>query len=159
MKKLFFLVAYVAISCVNAIAQNVQSGLPVSLALENTISSKTAKVGTPVNFTVASDVYDNDDNLVIPEGTRAFGSITNAKKRGCFGKPGNLAIEITHLILSNGKGVNLQADNLSAIGKKKMAGKVCAYLSFWVWPIFVGVAIHGGYAVLNEGTPVQAYTM
>lgn len=158
MKKYLFFIILSAVSFVTAIAQNVQSGLPVSLELNSEISSKTAKVGAPVRLTVSSDVYDSDDELVIPQGAQAYGEILYVKKRGGFGKPGKLTIGATYITLPNGKKIYIQTDPISAVGKKMVFGKCCAITSFWVWPIFVGLAVKGGYAVINSGTAVQAYT-
>lgn len=147
--------AIVAI-CAQAQSIIVPAGIPVPLQLTNELSSSFVKKGDVVKFRVSSDVYYNDE-LVIPEGAEAQGLVSYAKKRGGCGKGGQLDIEVKTVKLPSGTNIPLQADLLSVKGSKRSCAVVWA--TCWMfWTLAFLPAIKGDYAVMEEGTAVQAYT-
>ena len=66
-------------------------GAPVRLRLENDLRSGRDKVGEPVLFTVAQDVYGPHHVLLIPQGAIAHGHVTASSGRGAFSRNGRLS--------------------------------------------------------------------
>lgn len=66
-------------------------GTPVRLRLENDLRSGRDKVGEPVLFTVAQDVYSPNHVLLIPQGAIAHGHVTASSGRGAFSRNGRLS--------------------------------------------------------------------
>lgn len=65
-------------------------------ALES-ISSKTAAEGSQVRFKVVCDIYDNQNNLIIPYGSTANGIVSEVKKANFLGRRGLIQISINFL--------------------------------------------------------------
>ena len=70
--------------------------IPVSL--NETISSKTHRLGDKVALTVAQDVKV-DGVVLIPQGTRAIGQVTRRTNRGSFGKSGKMDVTFRYIDL------------------------------------------------------------
>ena len=157
MKKVLLVLLVLFCGVVTTVSAQVESGLPVPLALANDISSKYLKVGQDVPFFVTSDVFDNEGELVIPEGTIAKGKVVSNKKRGCFGKGGKFTISIESITLRNGEMIELSGDDLSAKGKKNKYMPVAYVFCYAIFPIIIAAAMKGDYAVLEAGTPIQAF--
>ena len=68
--------------------------IPVSL--NETISSKTHRLGDKVALTVAQDVKV-DGVVLIPQGTRAIGQVTRRTNRGSFGKSGKMDVRFRYI--------------------------------------------------------------
>ena len=66
-------------------------GTLVHLRLENDLCSGRDKVGEPVLFTVAQDVYSPNHILLIPQGAIAHGHVTASSGRGAFSRNGRLS--------------------------------------------------------------------
>jgi hypothetical protein len=74
--------------------------IPVSL--NETISSKTHRLGDQVALTVAQDVKV-DGHVLIPQGTRAIGQVTRRSNRGSFGKSGKMDVTFRYIDLDGTK--------------------------------------------------------
>ena len=68
----------------------------VLVRMNEDLSGKSAKVGTPFYLTVSQDVIHNN-MIVIPRGSRARGEVTWATGKGAFGKSGKMEVEIQYL--------------------------------------------------------------
>lgn len=158
MKKLLSILLVFLCGVFTTTSAQVESGLPVPLALTNGISSKYLKVGQAVPFVVTSEVYDSEGELVLPEGALAYGTVLSNKKRRSFGRPGKFEISVDYVTLPNGEKLELTSDKLSAKGKKNKYMPVVYAFCYGIWPIAIAAAMKGGYAVLDKGTPVQAFT-
>ncbi|HEY5723749.1 MAG TPA: hypothetical protein VIT45_15665 [Allosphingosinicella sp.] len=70
----------------------------IPLSLNETISSKTHRLGDKVALTVAQDVKV-DGVVLIPQGTRAVGQVTRRSNRGSFGKSGKMDVTFRYIDL------------------------------------------------------------
>jgi hypothetical protein len=68
----------------------------VVLTMNETVSSKSHRLGEKFSLTVAQDVKV-DGNTVIPRGTRAVAQITRRTGKGGFGKSGKLDFTVRYL--------------------------------------------------------------
>jgi hypothetical protein len=100
----------------------VAEGTPVSLQLLQDVSSKTANVGDVLDFETNKPVIVGD-RVLIPEGAKAFGKVTEVERRKGFGKAGKLNFTIEYLILANGKVIKLSSE-VKGIGKNKAGAAI-----------------------------------
>lgn len=82
--------------------QTVKAGTRMRVRINETLSSKTAKVGDRFSATVREPVYSSTGAVVIPVGSEVIGrvdSVTPAKKGG---NPGAIDVTFIQLVLPNG---------------------------------------------------------
>jgi hypothetical protein len=83
-------------------------GTPVMLLLDQTIDSAHARMGQRVEFEVSGDVTIGD-RVVIPAGSLALGTVTQATRRGWIGRGGRVSVDINAVRLPGGQVVPLCA--------------------------------------------------
>ncbi len=83
-------------------------GTPVMLLLDQTIDSAHSKMGQRVAFEVSGDVK-LEDRVVIPAGSLALGTVTQATHRGWIGRGGRVSVNIDAVRLPGGQVVPLAA--------------------------------------------------
>ncbi|MFX6202036.1 hypothetical protein ABTF50_21785, partial [Acinetobacter baumannii] len=66
------------------------------------------KVGDQIEFTVAKNIVVGD-KILVTEGTRVVGSVTEASGSKALGKKGKLELSIDYLYLPNGRPVKLRS--------------------------------------------------
>lgn len=159
MKKIISIIFVLTLTMLGTIRAQVPAGLPVPLALAESISSETLKEGQTVKFFVSSEVYNSEGELVIPQNATAYGTVKSVKKRGGFARGGRFTLSIDYLTLPNGEKVELESDNLSAKGKSGSAVSTAMKVCYWMfWTIIIDACIKGENATLDAGTAIQAYT-
>jgi hypothetical protein len=62
----------------------------VNATLSRDLTSATARPGDPVEALVVEPVYDNDKQLVVPQGSKLVGKVSTAKAARSFGRNGRL---------------------------------------------------------------------
>jgi hypothetical protein len=133
---------------------------PISLKVENSISTRTAKVGEIVTLRVAYNVM-KEGQIAIPAGSIAKAQISYLKKPKIFGKAGEIRMTVESLIMPNGNDIKISANELNNQGDSKAAvAWVCFGVSLIIlWPlIFVPFLIKGKDAEINANTTVEAFT-
>ena len=85
-----------------------QDGTPIKLVLKQTVSSATAHVDDSVNFEVIEDVKVNDV-VVIPHGTAAMATVTEAQEKRRMGRAGKLDVNVDWVRLIDGEKAPLRA--------------------------------------------------
>ncbi len=70
--------------------------------MNETVSSKTARVGDRFTTTVTEPVYSNTGVVVIPSGSEVVGKVTAVQKAGRGGKVGTIDASFVELVLPNG---------------------------------------------------------
>ena len=80
----------------------VSSGKHVQVRMNNTISSKTARVGNTFTATTTEPVYSTNGVVVVPEGSELIGRVDAAVPAQKGGKPGTIDVSFTRLRLPNG---------------------------------------------------------
>lgn len=158
MKKLSVILMTMFMCGILSVNAQVESGLPVPVALQNEISTKFVKEGDMIPFLVTSEVYDNEGELIIPEGTIAYGSVVKKKVRKIFGKGAALEIGIDHVALADGTKIPLYADNLLTQGKDNKLTKILGITGCFYLVGFPFIFVKGKHAIFEAGTVMQAYT-
>jgi hypothetical protein len=127
------------------------SNTEVTLRMNDELTSKSARVGTEFNLSVAEDViYQN--YVVIPRGTRGVGEVTWLTGRGAFGKSGKMEIQLRYL--------EIGGRHVSISGKYRQEGEGNTVATIGA---VIAVGVFGGFvtghsAVIPEGRELKAYT-
>ncbi len=133
-------------------------GTPIRLRLSRTISSATEQVGNEVNFEVLEEVKVNDI-VVIPKGSLALGTVTDAEHKKTMGRAGRLQVNIDSVRLADGEKTALKATEGGKAGGHvgAMTGAMVAtsIVLLPAAPLFL--FMHGKDMTIPEGTEVTAY--
>lgn len=128
----------------------IPGGTILKIELAKELSSKTAKVGDPVQLRIVENLIINDV-VVIPSGTRVKGVVTKARKSGALGRGGKLEFSIVSVDTLNGVTVPLEYTK----GDKK-GGDGGAVAVFALVSVVGGLFMKGKNVVYNEGLQFDA---
>ena len=136
-------------------------GTALRLILATPLSSKTAKPGDPVSFRVADQVVV-DGMVVIPRGAAVVGKVTQSRKAGLAGKPGELAIGVDRLFLNDSTSMPLRGRPQTSKGVEGSVQYPSGFKGFdnlLVVPAWVVVSFleTGSEAAAPVGTVVTGY--
>jgi hypothetical protein len=127
-----------------------REGTEVPLKFVNAISSKTASEGDPVEFVLGEDLKVGEE-VVVQRDAHAKATVTNAKKAGMMGKPGELNVELLYL-MAGGNHIRLR-------GRKGREGDSKTGTAVALTVLFgpIGLIKHGKNVEIAAGTPLTAY--
>lgn len=128
----------------------VDSGTVMRVRMEQTITSKTAKVGNTFFVTVTEPVYSNSGVVVIPVGSRLTGRVDAVKPAAKGGKPGEIDARFVSVRLPNGRVRTINGSLTELTGKSDVdnEGTVSGDKMKHRKVIFIGGGAAGG-AVLG----------
>lgn len=133
-------------------------GTPIKLRLGRTISSATEKVGNEVDFEVLEDVKV-DNVIVIPKGSLALATVTEAQPKRRMGRAGKLNVNIDSVRLVDGEKVALRAteggNGGGHVGAMTGAMVATGIVFFPAAPLFL--FMHGKDITIPKGTEITAY--
>jgi hypothetical protein len=118
------------------------NGTLLKLRTSEPLSSKKAKDGTPIEFTVVRDVYAAGV-LAIPRGATIHGEVVDVKKSGALGGSPELALKLDSLDLG-GKSYALDSDAFSVKGPNKAGRTVGNAFGGAILGAIIGGAVGGG---------------
>jgi hypothetical protein len=135
-----------------------EDGTKVPLTLGRELSSGKESTGNRVDFEVSEDIKLKDV-LVIPKGSLAMGTITEAQERRRLGRAGKLNVRIEQVRLADGSRAKLRAVQESK-GKGRQGLMTAAIIGagilfFPAAPVFL--FMRGKDVVIAKGTPVVSY--
>jgi hypothetical protein len=132
-------------------APRLPEGTEIRVRTESDLTSKTAEVGDTVYLRVSDPVRYNG-RVVIPDGARVTGRISEARHRGVFGRSGKLEITVDSVKVGEG--------SIRLRGARKNSGKGQGTLSITTAVLVAPVAgiITGKSAVIKQGTEFIVYT-
>jgi len=81
----------------------VNRGKKFRVRMDETISSKTARVGQRFTATITEPVYSNTGVVVIPSGSEIFGRVNSLQPAAKGGKPGQIDASFVQVKLPNGR--------------------------------------------------------
>lgn len=135
-----------------------EDGTPIKLRLTRTLSSADAQVDDRVDFEVLEELKVND-LIVVPKGSVAWGTVTEAQSKRRMGKGGKLDVNIDAVRLANGDKAALRAVKEAKGGGHggAMAGGMVAtgIVFFPAAPLFL--LMHGKDITIPKGTEITAY--
>lgn len=127
-----------------------KEGTEVNLKFAQTLSSKTAVIGDPVELILDEDLLVGS-TVAAKKGSRAVATITNAKKAGMMGRGGDLSLHLEYLKAGDTR-VKLRGVQ-GRQGDDKTGATVGLVIAFGV----LGFMKHGKQAEVKEGTPIKAF--
>jgi len=127
-----------------------KEGTEVNLKFAQTLSSKTAVVGDPVDLLLDEDLTAGSA-VVAKKGSHAVATITTAKKAGMMGRGGDLSLHLEYLKTGDNR-VKLRGVQ-GRSGDDKTGATVGLVIAFGV----LGFMKHGKQAEVKEGTPIKAF--
>ncbi len=128
----------------------IKAGTIVPLESVNSVRASEVNLNQSVDFRVTSDVKVGDE-VVIPRGTIAKGTVIEAKRNTWWGTKGRLGIKLRNVVLPNGDVLYFSSSDVYISGKNRTALSVV--LAIFVLPC---CAIHGGRAEMPAGYEVDA---
>jgi hypothetical protein len=135
-----------------------EDGTPVKLRLTRNLSSATDKKGDTVDFEVVEDL-NVSGVLVIPRGSTAWATITEAQPKRRMARGGKLDVNIDNVRLKDGEKVALRAvkENKGGGHVGAMTGAMVAtgIVFFPAAPLFL--FMHGKDISIPKGTEITAY--
>src|SRR6202789_1923787 len=121
---------------------NLGQGTLLKVRTSEPLSSKKAKDGTPIEFTVVRDVYAAGV-LAIPRGATIHGEVVDVKKSGALGGSPELALKLDSLDLG-GQNYALASDPFSVKGPNKAGRTVGNAFGGAILGALIGGAVGGG---------------
>lgn len=136
----------------DAASVTIPDGVEMTVLCAETVSSKTAVEGDPVNFTVDEDLMV-DGRVVVAKGTLVKGSVSHAEQRGRMGKAGKLSIRVETTTTVDGQKLKLRASR-GREGEDKTGTTVALTVLFGP----LGLLKRGKDVELKEGTRMKVFT-
>ena len=135
-----------------------EDGTPIKLRLSRTVSSSDAQVNDKVDFDVLEEVKVGD-TVVIPKGSVAWGTVTEAESKRRMARGGKLDMNIDAVRLADSEKAALRAVKEVKGGGHTgamTAGIVATSLIVWpAAPFFL--FMHGKDVTIPQGTEITAY--
>lgn len=135
-----------------------EDGTPIKLRLQRTISSADTQVEDRVDFDVLEEIKVNDV-VVIPKGSVAWATVTEAQPKRRMGRGGKLNVNIDAVRLADGEKAALRAakDVKGGGHTGAMTGAMVAtgIVFFPAAPLFL--FMHGKDITIPKGTEITAY--
>jgi hypothetical protein len=136
-----------------------EDGTPVRLRISHNLSSADATTNETVDFEVLEEVKVGDQ-IVIPKGSIAWGTVTDAEAKRRMGRAGKLNVTIDAVRLADGEKIAMRG-----IKDVKGGGHVGAMTtgivltSLVVWPAApLFLLMHGKDVTIPKGAEITAYT-
>jgi hypothetical protein len=129
-----------------------KEGTPVVLETTEKMVSGHTKEGSIIRFKVTRDVVGPGHKVLISYGDFAQGKVTRSRRRGAFGKAGQLEFSVDSVTAADGTTVPLRASE-GMQGKNNKGVVVASALLLTVFTVF----IHGKDDEVPPGTEFVAY--
>nr|QGT49838.1 hypothetical protein Melaina855_2250 [uncultured Candidatus Melainabacteria bacterium] len=141
-----------------AATTKVKAGTPVTVVVKTPHNSKTLTQGSMIEAEIAKDVTVNDI-LVFKAGDRATLNVTNVKKAGFVGIPGEITITNGEVFDANGTGHYINFTQ-GITGIEKTWPKVCLGCGIFIIlaPIALFGFVKGGQAEVKTHIPLETRT-
>ncbi|MEI6524136.1 MAG: hypothetical protein WCO37_11650 [Bacteroidota bacterium] len=128
-----------------------EEGTLIKAALKNEIRGGSMKVGDQVEFTLAQPIVVADQ-VVVSQGAKILGTVSEARSSGVLGRKGKLAFNIEYLYLESGQVVKLTGQSAKNL---KGSGAIVAATAVVLTPL--GLLIPGKGAKFEKGAMFEAY--
>jgi len=135
-----------------------EDGTPIKIRIKQTLSSATAQANDRVDFDVLEEIKVGD-LVVIPKGSIAWGTVTEAEAKRRMGRAGKLDVNIDSVRLANGDKAALRGVKDVKGGSHTGAmtgGMVATGLILWpAAPLFL--LMHGKDVTIPQGTELTVF--
>jgi hypothetical protein len=138
----------------------VPEGTKIRVRLEQTVSSATADTGQTLEFTV-TDGVEVGGAVVIAQGARVTGTVTQAAERRRLGRSGKFDFSIDRVMAVDGKWIPLRytVNKAKGEGRGITTGILTAGIAVVFWPAApLGLLVKGKDVTVNKGTIYEVFT-
>jgi hypothetical protein len=135
-----------------------EDGTPIHLVLSENLSSASATTGETVEFEVVDDIVVNG-LLVVPHGSTAWATVTEAEHKRHLGRGGKLDLNIDKVRLADGEKALLRGvkDTQGGGHTGAMTGAMVA-TAIVIWPVApLFLFMHGKDINIPKGTQITAF--
>lgn len=141
----------------------VETGTTMRSRMNETLNSKSARIGDAFTANITEPVYSTNGVVVIPVGSTVTGRVDTVKPAGKRGKPGEIGVSFTRVRMPNGKSHAINgsltdlegkttSDNESTASGKKMGNRKLIFIGGGgAGGAVLGAAIGGGKGALIGG--------
>ena len=135
-----------------------EDGTPVNLVLDENISSADAVTGQTVAFETVDDIVVNGF-IVIPRGSTAWATVTDAQHKRRMGRAGHVDLNIDKVRLADGEKALLRAvkDSQGGSNTGKMVGAMAVTAIFTLGGSALFLLAHGKDTTIPKGTNITAF--
>lgn len=154
------LTAVVAAAVSYAQGVTVPDGTKLRVRLDQTITSATAETGQTVELSVTEAVKVNGD-VVVPEGARVTGTVTQAQEKRRMGRAGKLDFSVERVRAMDGEWIPLRYTLNKKTGQSNATrnGIITAGVAVVFWPAAPLVLLAKGKDVtINKGVTFDVFT-
>jgi hypothetical protein len=141
-----------------ALGFGLEDGTPIKLRISRNLSSADAQVGETVDFEVLEDIKAGEV-VVVPRGSTAWGTVTEAQPKRRMGRAGKLNVNIDTVRLADGEKAALRAvkevQGGGHVGAMTGAIVATSIVFFPAAPLFL--LMHGKDITIPKGTELTAY--
>src|ERR1700693_2539003 len=139
-------------------AMILEDGTPVNLVLDENVSSADAVTGQTIAFETVDDILVNGF-IVIPRGSTAWATVTDAQHKRRMGRAGHIDLNIDKVRLADGEKVLLRAVKNSQGGSNtgKMVGAMAVTAIFTLGGSALFLLAHGKDTTIHKGTNIIAF--
>jgi hypothetical protein len=157
MKKILLFTLSAAIASAQTV---IPDGTRLRVRLDQTLSSSTADEGQTVELSV-TEAVKLGDQVVIPEGSRVTGTITEARQKGHMGKAGKLDFSVDRVRAIDDEWIPLRytINKKSGDGHGVRTGVITAGVAVVFWPAApFFLLMKGKDTTINKGVIFDAFT-
>ena len=130
----------------------IPAGTPLTVAIDEDLSSASVNQGQEVSFHLTSD-YSEFGHVLIAQGTPVRGTVAHVARRSAGGNPGTVTVQVTSVRAVDGTRIPLRGTK-KAVGKKRQ-GQATALA---VLTLGIGATKKGLSAVIAKGTEFTVFT-
>jgi hypothetical protein len=137
----------------------VPDGTKLRLRLDQTLSSATADEGQTVELSVA-EAIKVDGAIIVPEGSRATGTVVLAQEKRRMGRSGKLDFSVDRVRATNGEWLPVRYTLTKKQGDSKAVstGVITAGVAVVFWPAAPFVLLrHGKDTTINKGVTFDVF--
>jgi hypothetical protein len=132
----------------------IPAGTPVSITINQIVSSKTAPIGSKILASVANDVVING-KVVIKAGAPCNVSVLTSKKAGIVGSPGSITISVNNVQAIDGTIIPI----INAVHSDEGKSQVITAIAITILCCILGLLIKGKEGEIPSGTQISGYTV
>ena len=130
----------------------IPAGTPLTVAIDEDLSSASVNQGQEVAFHLPSD-YSEFGHVLISSGTPVRGTVAHVARRSAGGNPGSVTVQVTSLRAVDGTRIPLRGTK-KAVGK----GRQSQAAALGVLTLGLGATKKGLSAVIAQGTEFTVFT-
>jgi len=130
----------------------IPAGTPLTVAIDEDLSSASVNQGQRVAFHLPSD-YSEFGHVLIAQGTPVRGTVAHVARRSAGGKPGTVTVQVTSVQAVDGTRIPLRGTK-KAVGKNRQAQAA----TLGLLTLGVGATKKGLSAVIPTGTEFTVFT-